>query len=230
MSHRVITLSFSKCRMTLYPMEHGAQYSATDLQCSFCLLKIFLHNTCTTCLWERPARRCGKDVLDKLPPGGKGGGVAAGRGKQRPKIISGENFNLFRLLLAFTLLRRNRCQTSPVLFSETSSQFSSHNLCNSSCYNAPTCLGKQTRACKLKEFSQETAPAKWVTDDEKLCESVRAEQRGEPGRGEHGGDCPGKRRCCFSGDLKVLTETSPACSVGTGKSLLIFSSLPRSCV
>ena len=34
-----VTLSFSKCRMTLYPIEQGAQYSAIDLQCSFCLKK-----------------------------------------------------------------------------------------------------------------------------------------------------------------------------------------------
>ena len=120
-----------------------------------------------------------------------------------------------------------------MLFSETLSQFSSHNLCNSSCYNAPTCLGKQIQACKLKVYisAQETAPAKWVADDEELCESVRAEQRGEPGGGEHGGDRPGKRRCCFFMGFKVsLAETSPACWVGTGKSLLNVSSLPRSCI
>jgi len=34
-----------------------------------------------------PARRRGKDVLDKFPPGGKGAGVAPRRGKEGPKVI-----------------------------------------------------------------------------------------------------------------------------------------------
>ena len=37
-------------------------------------------------------------------------------------------------------------------------------------------------------------PAKGVADDQEFCESVRAEQRGEPGGGEHRGHRPG--RCC----------------------------------